>query len=175
VITYGFSILSGGLRPAGDTLESLGRLMTIAVTIPVLEMAVVGAAAGAFWLRYRAPIRDRTALGVLGNPAVAVLAAAILIAAAFSLQPLIDTGWWLICLVAMDVAALLWLRRVIHLGLLEESAEVPIGPPITCANCGAETPRHTFCINCGISLQALPKMRPQSAGPPATGEPGGGS
>jgi ribosomal protein L32 len=165
VITYGFSILSGGLRPAGEVLHWLARLTTIAVTIPVLEMAVVGAAAGAFWLRYRAPVRDRNALGVLGNPFVAVVAAAVLIAAGFSLQPLMSTGWWLLCLAALDGVALLWLRLVIHLGLLEESAEMPIGPPITCVNCGAETPRHTFCINCGISLQALPKVRPEAAGP----------
>ena len=45
------------------------------------------------------------------------------------------------------------LRRALHLGLVEEAAEVEIGPPIVCANCGAPTARHTFCGNCGIALQ----------------------
>jgi ribosomal protein L32 len=171
VITYSFSILSGGLRPGGAILEWLGRLTTIAVAIPVLEMAVIGSIAGAFWLRFRAPVRDREVLGVLGNPFLALIAGGILIVVGFSLQPLIRTGWWLLCLVVLDVLALLWLRRLIHLGLLEESAEIPIGPPITCANCGAQTPKHTFCINCGISLQALPKVRPE-AGPGIDPDPG---
>jgi hypothetical protein len=161
VITYGFSILSGGLRPQGAVLQWLGKLTTIAVAAPVLEMAAIGAVAGAFWLRFRAPVRDRSVLGVLGQPAVAVVVAAVLIAGGFSLQPLMPVGWWLLCLVALDLVALIWLRNVIHLGLLEESAQRPIGPPIRCANCGAETPRHTFCINCGISLQALPKVAPE--------------
>ena len=143
----------------------LGRLGTIAFTIPVLEMAVIGAVGGALWLQFRAPVRDRDALGVLGNPVVALLAGAVLIAVGFSLEPLMDTGLWLLCLAVLDVIALLWLRRVIHLGLLEEAAEIPIGPPITCANCGEQTPRHTFCINCGISLQALPKARPGHPAP----------
>ena len=174
VITYSFSILSGGLRPAGDVLEWLGRLATIAIAIPVLEMAAVGAASGALWLRYRAPVRDRDALGPLGNPLIAVIFAAVLICLGFSLQPLMPTGWWLLCLLALDTVAMVWLRNVIHLGLLEEAAEIPIGPPITCANCGAQTPRHTFCINCGISLQALPKARPHGSGAMPSDQPAGG-
>jgi RsiW-degrading membrane proteinase PrsW (M82 family) len=174
VITYGFSIMSGGLRPAGTVVEWIGRLATIAVAIPVLEMAAAGAIAGAFWLRYRVPVRDRSVLGVLGNPFVALPVAAFLVCLGFSLQPLMPTGWWLLCLAALDGITLLWLRRVIHLGLLEESTELPIEPPITCANCGARTPRHTFCINCGISLRALPKVRPQDATPGVSGEPAGG-
>ena len=175
VVTYSFSILSGGLRPAGAVLQWLGRLMTIAVAIPVLEMAAVAAVAGSFWLRFRAPVRDRDALGVLGNPAAAIVLGGVLIVAGFVLQPVISTGWWLLCLVALDVIALLWLRRVIHLGLLEEALEVPIGGPIACANCGATTPRHAFCINCGISLQALPKQRPDDAGPVPGAQPAEGT
>jgi hypothetical protein len=174
VITYGFSILSGGLRPGGATAQLLGRLATIAVAIPVLEMATASAVAGAFWLHYRAPVRDRDSLGPLGNPAVALVAGGVLVMAGFSLQPLMATGWWLLCLLVLDALALVWLRRVIHLGLLEESAEIPIGAPITCANCGVQTPRHTFCINCGISLQALPKHRPGTLGPALGAEPARG-
>ena len=160
VITYGFSILSGGLRPAGAVLPTVARLLTIAIAIPVLEMAAVGATTGALWLRVRAPVRDRDALGVLGNPYIAAIAAAAMVAVGFSLEPLIPIGWWLASLAALDALALLWLRAVIHVGLLQEAAEIPIGPPLRCANCGEETPRHTFCINCGVSLQALPKPPP---------------
>jgi hypothetical protein len=175
VITYSFSILSGGLRPAGAILQWLGRLLTIAVAIPVLEMAAIAAVSGAFWLRFRAPVRDRGALGLLGNPWIATIFGAALIVAGFVLQPVLSTWWWLLCLVALDVVALLWLRRVIHLGLLEEALEEPVGGPITCANCGQPTPRHAFCTDCGISLQALPKQRPDAAGPAPGAQPAEGT
>jgi len=51
------------------------------------------------------------------------------------------------------------LRRTLHVALLEEAADIEIGPAFTCANCGATTLRHTFCGNCGISLRAMPKVR----------------
>ena len=55
--------------------------------------------------------------------------------------------------------ALIWLRRIIHLGLLQESLEIEIGPDIACANCGKPTPSHSYCGECGVSLRALPKSR----------------
>ena len=61
--------------------------------------------------------------------------------------------------VVLAAVALLWLRRVLHLGLLEEAFEIEIGDDVTCANCGRTTARHTFCGHCGISLHALPKRR----------------
>ena len=159
VITFGVSLLRAGVHPDGDTLPWVIRILTIAVTTPVLVMAAIAAAMAAFWLRYRGPARDRGSLGPLGNPGIALVAAAVLVVAGSVGQPLLPSGWWLASLVVLDVVALLWLRRVIHLGLLQEAAEIEIGPEITCANCGARTARHSYCSNCGISLQALPKER----------------
>jgi hypothetical protein len=70
----------------------------------------------------------------------------------------------------LAAVALIWLRRTLHLGLLEEAFEGDIGEPITCANCGARTPRHTFCGNCGIALHALPRRssRADDEAPPTT-------
>jgi hypothetical protein len=112
---------------------------------------------GAFSLRYRAPLRDRDALGIAGRPPVALALAAILLVATALAAYL--PGLFLDVAVRLGLAAiaLIWLRRTLHLGLLEEAFEIEIGEPITCANCGATTPRHTFCGNCGIALHALPK------------------
>ena len=68
----------------------------------------------------------------------------------------------------LDLLALLWLRQVIHVGLLQEAAEIEIGAAVTCPNCVKATPRHTFCGHCGVSLHALPKStrpaRPHAGG-----------
>jgi ribosomal protein L32 len=161
VVTLGISQLDAGLRPDGAVAPWIARSLTLAVEMPVLVMAAVGAAAAAFWLRYRAPVADRGALGILGHPVVAVLTAATLVVLGALGQPLLPVGWWLVELAVLDLLALLWLRRTIHLGLLQEAAEIPIGPPVQCPNCGAQTPQHSFCSNCGVSLRALPKERPR--------------
>jgi ribosomal protein L32 len=160
VITLGISQLDAGLRPDGAVVPWMARAVTLSVAMPVLVMAAVGAAAAAFWLRYRAPAADRRALGVLGHPVVAVAAACALVVLGALGQPLLPVGLWLAALAVLDAVALLWLRRTIHLGLLQEASEIPIGPPLECPNCGAQTPRHSFCVNCGISLAALPKRKP---------------
>ena len=160
VITLGVYQLDGGLRPDGAVAPWIARSVTLAVEMPILVMAAVGAAAAAFWLRYRAPVADRRALGILGHPVVAVALAAGLVVLGSLGQPLLPVGWWLVELAVLDLLALLWLRRTIHLGLLQEASEIPIGPPVECPNCGAQTARHSFCSNCGVSLAALPKERP---------------
>lgn len=157
VMTLAAGLLEGGLRQDGEVLPWIVRTLTLAVTGPVLAMAAIGAATAAFWLRYRGPAAHRGALAELGNPAFAVLTAAALIVAGAVGQPLLPVGWWLAELVALDVLALLWLRRTIHLGLLQEAAETEIGSEIECPNCGARTARHSFCSDCGIALAALPK------------------
>jgi hypothetical protein len=73
------------------------------------------------------------------------------------IQLYLDT-WLELFLLAVDaLLALLWLRQMIHVGLMQEASEIEIGPPVTCTNCGKQTPRHTFCANCGMSLAAQPK------------------
>jgi len=157
VIAGSIDLFAAGLTPIGEPLPWVGRILAIAVAMPVVAAGAVGSAVGAFWLRYRAPVRDRAALGVAGRPAVAVvLAGALLVAvalAAYLPGPVIDVAVQL----ALAAVALVWLRRTLHVGLLEEAFEIEIGDEITCANCGKATRRHTFCGNCGIALHALPK------------------
>jgi ribosomal protein L32 len=158
-VVVGAGVLGGGLRPQGAALPWVERLLAIAVATPVLSMAAIGSAGAAIWLRYRAPTGDRRALGTLGNPAVAVSLAAALIVAAAAAETSMAAGVWLATLVVLDAVGLILLRRALHVGLLEESAELELGEPIRCANCGATTAAHTFCGSCGVALRALPKRK----------------
>jgi hypothetical protein len=174
LITGSFSYLThSGLQPVGAVLPWIVRVLELAIAAPVLSAAVIGASAAAFWLRYRSPVRDRDALGVLGVPALALLIAAVALIIAAMSQLYLPNWASLIVYILLDIVALVWLRRVLHLGLLQEAAEIETGPDIQCANCGATTPRHSFCINCGISLLALPNARRSDRGdqPPPPGEP----
>jgi hypothetical protein len=170
VIAGSIDLFAGGLTPAGEPLPWLARIVSIAVTLPVVAAGAVGSAVGAFWLRYRSPVRDRGALGMAGRPLIAViLAIALFVGAALATYlpgPILNV----VVQLAFAVVALLWLRRTLHVGLLQEAYEIEIGDEITCANCGRPTRRHTFCGNCGIALHALPKARP--APPSATPDVG---
>lgn len=165
VCVYGLGVLDAGLRPGGEVLPWVGRLASIGVLLPVLTMAAAGAATATLWLRYRSPAGEARRLGPLGNPLLTLpLAGALLVAAAAG-QRWLSLGLWLIVLLALDGAALLWLRRTLSAGLLEEAAEREIGPPVRCSNCGSQTPRHTFCSTCGVALRALPKGGDEGGGP----------
>ncbi|HEX8098750.1 MAG TPA: hypothetical protein VF660_00940 [Actinomycetota bacterium] len=169
VITEAVGFLGAGLRPIGAVWPWLFRLLALGVAIPILYAGSIGSASAAFWLRYRAPARDRSVLGALGHPVSAVLLAAALVVAGSVLEVLLSPLLSLLCLIVLDAVALVWLRRVIHLGLLEEAAEKELGPEIACPNCGQATPSRGFCVNCGVSLVALPKAR-AGASPPTAAE-----
>jgi hypothetical protein len=158
-ITYGVHLIGAGLRPGGAVLPWIWRLLSLAVGMPILTMGAAAAACAALWLRYRAPVRDRDALGLLAHPAVAVPLAGLLVMGGAVGETFLPAGGWLAWLVAFDLVAISLLRRAIHVGLLEQYSEIPIGDELTCPNCGHPTARHTFCGYCGVSLQALPKGR----------------
>jgi hypothetical protein len=164
VLTFSGRLFDAGLRPPGTRAPWVARIVDVALASPVLMMSAVAIAAGALWLR-KAPRADRDALGPLGSALTAIpLAAALVVLGAIG-EPLLAAGWWLLTLLALDAVALWCVRQLIHVGLLEEAAEIPIGPPFQCVNCGGMTARHSFCGACGISLRALPKA-PQPAAVP---------
>jgi hypothetical protein len=157
------SLITAGLRPGGDPLPWLVRLLTLGVVEPILLAAVLGAVCGAFWLRYRSPVRDRNALGRLGRPGLAVLAGLVLIGLTAWARAILDVVGGLVIATVVAAFSLVWLRATIQVGLMEEANEAEIGPPMRCPNCGRMTPGHTFCGWCGISLQALPRSVPTTS------------
>lgn len=156
-ITYGVHLIGSGLRPGGAVVPWIWRLLSLGVAMPVLTMGAGAAVCAALWLRQRAPARDAGALGPVGHPAVALPLAALLVMGGAVGETFLPAGGWLLWLLLFDLVAIVLLRRAIHVGLLEESLDIPIGPAFTCPNCRALTARHTFCGHCGVSLQALPK------------------
>jgi hypothetical protein len=152
-------LLSGGLRPVGAVGTWLVQLFTVGVAQPILSASVAAIVAGTVWLRVRAPTRDRAAMGRFSDPFVAIVLGGLLLAAAglgrLLLAPLVGLPG----IAALAILSLIWMRLLIHLGLMQEAAEIEIGDPITCPECGALTPYHTFCVKWGIARRALPRLR----------------
>jgi RsiW-degrading membrane proteinase PrsW (M82 family) len=164
-IITSISLFKSGLQPAGDVLPWIVRLIGLGVAMPVIAAGAIGGFVGVLWLRHRGPDEHEDMLGPLGKPVVAAVLAGALLVAAGLVQALVRSTdvvmllLELVILVALAIVALIWLRRIIHLGLLQESLEIAIGPDIACANCGKATPSHSYCGECGVSLRALPKSR----------------
>jgi hypothetical protein len=171
VIVQALPILGAGLRPPADPLPSIVQLISLGLFQPVIAAGAIGAVTAAFWLRYRAPVADRGKLGVVGVPAFALIMGAILLVAAGLAKTVLTLIPSTVVLAVLAAICLLWLRRALHLGLLQESREIDVARTITCPNCGRPTPEHTFCGNCGVSLRALPKARRPNVPPAATAEP----
>jgi hypothetical protein len=168
VIVQALSAFGHGLRPPGSVIPWLVQLAVIAIALPLVTMAAMGASAGAVWLKLRAPIRDRRALGRLGSLYVAIPVGAAFLVVTAVVQITLASGLALAIIALLAVLALLWLRQVIHVGLLEEALLIEDAPIITCANCGHRTRRGAFCESCGIALAALPGSRSSvHASPPA--------
>jgi ribosomal protein L32 len=159
VIVQAASTLGHGLRPPGAVTPWLVQLAIIAVGLPLVTMAAMASVSGVVWLKLRAPIRDRSALGRLGSPAIVGPLAAVLLVAPAIVQLELAQGIALVVILLLAVVALTWLRQVIHVGLLEEALLIEDAPIIACANCGERTRRGSFCENCGIALSALPGSR----------------
>jgi hypothetical protein len=163
LLVQSMSMFSGGLRPAGDALPWVIQVVSLGVLQPVIAAGAVGAVAAAIWLRYRAPVTDHHKLGMVGNPVVALAGAILLMVVAGLAKSLLSLIPATLMLAVVALVALLWLRRALHLGLLQELREISEAGTITCPNCGRETPSHDFCGQCGISLRALPRSRPNPA------------
>jgi hypothetical protein len=159
VIVQALSALGNGLRPPGSVVPWLVQLAITAVALPLVTIAALAAGAGALWLKYRAPVRDRKALGRLGLPLVALPLAAVVVVVSAIVQLELASGLALVVIAVLAVLAMMWLRQVIHVGLLEEALLIEDAPVIVCANCGHRTRRGRFCEFCGIALAALPASR----------------
>ena len=172
ILTNSFDVLRSGLTVSGSTVPWLLRLLTLGIAKPVLVAATIGLAVSTLWLHYRAPIRARRSLGLMGVPLFAVPTAALAIVGISLAEAYLNR--WLTAFVTLGAAALalVGLRRVIHFGLVEEHSPRDIGRPLVCPNCGRETPRHTFCAACGVALQALPKRRDGNPSPLGSGRGG---
>lgn len=159
VIIQALSALGNGLRPPGSVVPWLVQLAIIAVALPLVTIGSMAAAAGALWLKYRAPIRDRSALGRLGRPPLAVPLAVVMLVVVALVQLETSPGVALVIIAIIAALGMMWLRQVIHVGLLEEALLIEDAPVIVCANCQHRTRKGRFCEYCGIALAALPASR----------------
>ena len=155
------SLYNTGLRVPGAVTPWVVRLLEVGISMPLIVSGAVGYATSTLWLRYRAPVRDRAAFGPFGHPALAIVLALIIVVSSAIGLLVLERNVAFVWLVLLAAVAQLLLRWSLHIGLLQEAAEIDTGPETRCSNCDRLTPLHSFCAGCGVSMRALPK----TAGP----------
>lgn len=157
IIAQSIDLLTAGEQPGGDTWSWVLRILEQGVFIPLIAGGAAAGACGAFWLRYRAPVRDRARVGPLGKPALATGVAVIFMIGTTGAVVLLRDVPRLAVLVTLMLLALVWLRHLIDLGLRQEAVEAATSELQECQNCHHPSPAGSFCAWCGVALRALPK------------------
>lgn len=158
-LTYSWQLLIGRFQQHGPAVTWALPTIRIALLVPVLDAATTGLICAALWLR-----RDRHAprrrVGAPESLGVAVVAALLLQVLPSLLSTLV--GGLIMALIwyaLAVVAALLLLRRVLHVGLIEKGRPLGHGGDMTCPQCGHRVGDVAFCPYCGLALHATTKRK----------------
>ena len=142
VIVQALSALGHGLRPPGSVVPWLVQLAIDRGRAAarhdggdgrVRGRGVAEAPSADQGPLARSAASDRSYLALPLGAAMLVVSAVV--------QITLPSGVALAIIAVLAVLALLWLRQVIHVGLLEEALLIEDAPIITCANCGDRTRR----------------------------------
>lgn len=169
-LTYSWQLLIGRFQQRGPAVTWALPTIRIALLVPVLDAATTGLICAALWLR-RDPQAPRRGLGAPESLGVAVIAALLLQLLPSLLSDL--AGGLVMPLVWYALAAiiaLLLLRRVLHVGLIEKGRPLGHGGDTTCPQCGHRIGDVAFCPYCGLALHATTKRRRPGPGSGPAGE-----
>jgi hypothetical protein len=138
-------------RPIGGLLVEAGIR---GVAMPLTAAAAGGMVGAALWFRRRVDTSARH-----GGHTRAALAPGFVVLIVYAGLGLIDAaqlpqGVQLGLYLVITVLALLALRVVLHMALLNEEHDPGSGAPLLCPNCDHVVPDMAFCPNCGVATNA---------------------
>lgn len=165
-----FSSVLGNLPNRVDPGNWIYPLITLAVTLPLLQGSATGAITAAVWRLRKGRIGVREA----GAIVMAILAhiGFILVSQLMSdrgLSQLVILAWQ----AAVVGALLIYIRYLLHYALLEEAVHMGFDETM-CPNCHRHIVASGFCPNCGRSLAATSASISMARKPATTSAPAGG-
>ena len=165
-LTKFWPAITGSLVSGGDPIDWSLRLLQVGILVALINANTTALVAAALWLhRYdRRRISRPWASSILATLIVAFGAHVVIGMLTFAL-PNVATEV-LIRLVAA-LALLLYVRLVVHQGLLVEGVEHEIGPDSQCPECHRIVPTMVFCPSCGAARAAAAKLGRTRVGGPA--------
>jgi RsiW-degrading membrane proteinase PrsW (M82 family) len=163
-LIYSWLLLQGPFQQRGLAVSWALPVLRIALVLPLLNAATTALICGALWLR-----RDREA-HAQDSHWIVVAPLAALVGVLGQVVPSLGydfLGGQVMALVWYGGAAavmLIFLRILVHDGLLERKASLHPDAPVTCPHCGRPVPPGAaFCGHCGFALggRTTGRRRPQ--------------
>jgi hypothetical protein len=165
-----FSSVLSSLNTRTDPGNWIYPLLTLAITLPLLQGSATGAITAAIW-RMRA--------GRVGQREVGIIVAALLAHVGFILvsQLLFDRALSQLVILAWQGAVvcvlLIGIRYLLHYALLEEATHMGFVETV-CPTCHRHIVASSFCPTCGKALIAAPSSITKSRKPAAATTPAEG-
>jgi RsiW-degrading membrane proteinase PrsW (M82 family) len=145
-----FSSVLGNLDTRTDPGNWIYPLLTIAITLPLLQGSATGAITAAVW-------RMRKGAGVLRDLGAVGMAIVAHIGFVYVSQLMSDRGQSQLVILAwqgaVDGALLMFVRYILHHALLDEAHHFGFAETV-CPNCHRQIVAAAFCHNCGRALAA---------------------
>jgi hypothetical protein len=152
-LIYSWLLLEGPFLQRGLAVSWALPVLRLALVLPLLNASTTALICGALWLR-----RDRTVAALDSHWIVAAPLAA-LVGVLGQVVPSLGydfIGGQVMALVWYGGAAavmLIFLRLLVHDGLLERKAPLSVAAPTHCLHCGRPvSPDAAFCGHCGFAL-----------------------
>ena len=147
-----FSSVLSNLENHTDPGNWIYPLLTIAITLPLLQGSATGAITAAVW-------RMRTGAAMLRDLGAVAIAVAAHIGFIYVSQLMSDRGQSQLVILAwqaaVDGALLMYIRYALHHALLEEAHHFGFAETV-CPNCHRHIVAAAFCHSCGKALAAAP-------------------
>ncbi len=159
-----FSSVLGSLENRTDPGNWIYPLLTIAITLPILQGSATGAIVAAVW-------RLRRGTAALRDAGVVVLAVVAHVCFIYVSQLMSDRGQSQLTILAWQAAVdgtlLIGVRYILHHALLDEAHHLGFAETI-CPNCHRHIVAAAFCHSCGKALSAVPAAVASERKPVAT-------
>lgn len=162
-LVFSWQLVTGPFQQDGEAYSWLLPIAKTAILSPLLFAASIGLVCAVLWLR-RDPAPPRRQLGLLASlPAALAVAALVLIVpalgSAFGGDQVVTILWYAGAL----LVAVLVVRRVVHVALVEKAHELGHGGTMRCPHCQHPAPDVPFCPTCGMALRATGKRTRRAA------------
>lgn len=140
-------------------VEEFIRLGHVGILVAIVNASSTGMITAMLWLRRHGRSRNRHELFGRSLTVAAVVAFTVQIALGIASVLVTELLQLVVVWAVGAVMLLLYVRVVLHHGLLEEAMESGNGASGICSNCHNDVPSAGFCPSCGISRTAGPKVR----------------
>jgi RsiW-degrading membrane proteinase PrsW (M82 family) len=172
-LIYSWLLIQGPFLQRGLAVSWVLPVLRIALFLPLLNATTTALICGALWLRRDRGARARDPRWTIAAPLAALVGVLGQIVPSLGYDFIGGQVMALVWYGAAAAVVLIFLRLLVHDGLLERKAPVHADAPLHCPHCGRPvSPDAAFCGHCGLALRVGKSGRRRPIPGPEAQDPG---